>query len=142
MSFSLLVTFSVTLTWSKLAEEPETYFMSGPERRWGLFACGRLHRIRISDEDSWGIGKQKSLTQTMIGISPCVHCSIHRCQDHYNPRTIPEQDRSDSVNHSWTYFKNTQERINDKSLAITLKTLCHFSKETSPFIFCRSQLDP
>ena len=92
--FSLLATFSVKFHfnwvlnfWSKSAKDPETYFMSEPERRCGLFACGRLHRIRISDEDSWGIGKQKSLTQTMIAISPCVHCSIHRCEDHYSPRT-------------------------------------------------------
>ena len=86
-------TFNV---WSKLGEwVAETYFMSGPERRWGLCACAGLHRIRISDEDSRG--ETADANHDSDTIVPSLFLTNDRIQNRFTP--------------SRTYFKNTQERV-------------------------------
>ena len=82
--------------WSKLGEwVAETYFMSGPERRWGLCACAGLHRIRISDEDSRG--ETADANHDSDTIVPSLFLTNDRIQNRFTPRR--------------TYFKNTQERV-------------------------------
>ena len=79
VSFAHFLHFNLGLNFSaKLAKEPEERHISC-RVRWGLFACGRLHRIRVSDQDSQDLGSGTTLTQTMIALSQAIHC-FHRFQ--------------------------------------------------------------
>ena len=116
LDFSLLATFSVKFHfnwvlnfWSKSAKDPETYFMSEPERRCGLFACGRLHRNRISDEDSWGEDREAGTTDANHDSDIAMHSLFPSI---VLVRTLQSQNKiSQKVSHSWTYFKKTHERF-------------------------------
>ena len=143
--FSLLATFSVKFHfnwvlnfWSKSAKDPETYFMSEPERRCGLFACGRLHRIRISDEDSWGGEDREAQTADANHDSDIAMHSLFPSIA-FKTITVSEQDLTERESqldlfqkHPWKVLTNRWPSPT-KSCVISQKTL---------LIFWSSKLDP